>query len=207
MRRFVILFTLMVLASIAGAQTIDEETGCEEYSNYWLCPQTIVILNIPLEYTDDLVCYELENESYGCYGTAILLSDAPYEECWLYMPLLPGNEVDYANLQYNYNCKNREWKKGAKVELLTFPDLLKGVKCTEEEGNETYSIKACHVKGQKIIVNATISEENGTKYLIVLESRPHAAFALESWHWVLIGLVILIIFWVYKKRKETLPTS
>ena len=207
-KKSVVLFgSLLILASIVGAQTIDEETGCEKYSDHWLCPQTILVSNILLEYTNDLQCYELENESYGCYGTAVLVSDAPYRECWLYLPLLPGNEVDYDRMQYDYDCKDKKWDKGSQVELLTFPDLIQGAKCVEKEGDETYSIQTCQVKGQRIMANATISEENGTKYLIVIESKPHTAFILEPWHWIVIVVVILIVLWVYKKRKEMLPTS
>lgn len=198
---------LLILSSVVWAQAIDEETGCEKYTDYWLCPQSIRISNVLLEYTTNLECYELENDSYGCYGNAVLVSDAPYKECWLYLPLLPGNDVDYDKMQYNYNCRDKKWNKGSQVELLTFPDLIQGAKCVEKEGDETYSIKTCQVKGQRIIVNATIDEENGTKYLVVVDSKPNTALLLEPWHWVVIVFVVLIVLWIYKKRKEILPTS
>jgi len=203
---------MMPLAStqVITPEDIQKETGCQVYDTYWLCPQTIVLENIPLKYTTNLVCYELDNESYGCYGNAILLSDAHYQECQIYIPLLAGNEVDYTKMQYNYNCHDRKWKSGSTVELLTYPDLLNGIDCHTTESNDSYSEKACKAKGQAIVANATIDEENGTKYLIVMSSKPQTGIipnlqngiVLETWQWVAIALFVLVLVWMYLKRRK-----
>jgi hypothetical protein len=202
----VVVFLSVLVAGAPAQENVTEEwnsetynAGCETYPDHWLCPQSRVATNAALQYSSDVECSELAGEDQGCIGTANLVTDLRFQECWVYIPLLPGNEVDYDNFQYNYDCQERVWSAGSAVNIMAFKDLVSD--CTMVEGDEYYEISSCKTSGKRIAANVTLSEEEGEKYVVVLNSTEHKAF-LEWWQIVAIAVVALVLVWFLRKKKK-----
>lgn len=193
------VIALLLLATIAFASEDALEAGCEVYTDYWLCPQTLILTNAPLEYSSDVECYYVNGESYICNGEARVLSDVTYEECWIYIPL-EGSEIDYDGFQYNYDCRERVIKGGSTLEIATFPDQVDG--CVKTEGDEYYEIQTCETTGKRISANGTFLDENGSSYMLIAASGDYGGFVMETWHWLVLIALVLALLWMLKKRNH-----
>ena len=189
------LIVLLLLAA-AMAVVVDNETGCEKYSDHVICPQDSQI-SVGVKYTTDADCYSLQNEygrleEMGCYADAVLTEPLQYENCKMYVPF-DSKDIRLDKINYNYKCSTEQLGKGQVVHIVGFQKDFEGCKTITED--KYYGEYSCSVKGEKYVMNGSIEYDGN--YTVVLSSQEKQKITGLAAPLVALVVIVLLVYAAY----------
>ena len=210
MKRAILLAALILLLASAAAQEIDEETGCEIFSDHVVCPMPASADGVMVNFVTGVECGSVLNENgrmedLFCYGEAELVSDLVFTECSQYIPVV-GDNVDYWNINEEYGCVRKKWLGGKNVTVIMSTELAEQCEVVEED--DWYMVTECAMEGKIYSASGVVTEEDGTKVLVAHTLEPMGGFVVDTLTAaVFAGAVLVLIFLVYQWKKKRRATG
>jgi hypothetical protein len=190
-----ILALLLLAAAVFAQEDIAAMTGCENHDSYYLCPQASVVSDAALKLTTDLTC-GYTNVEEGCYATATLISDAKYEQCYIYVP---NPLTDPGAVKRDYQCATKTAAAGTEVELVTTSQWAHD--CATTENQTFYRYDTCKMAGEAFGASGTIQKEAGKTYVLASLLKRKEGYIEPAY--MLAGAVAAVaaIYFAIRKKK------
>ncbi len=199
----------MLLLTTVTALNIDEETGCELYSDHVVCPQDTSI-TVFAKYSEDSTCYSLQNEfgnleNLACFAHAELTQPIEYESCKMYIPF-DENDLLLDQIEYDYQCSTEKLDTNQEIEVLG--KLSQYQNCDTIEEDEFYGEYVCPTTNTMYTITGNMIYVDGNYSLLAFEqSTPDSTTRLvNQFATPLMGLGILVLFvyawYIWSERKK-----
>jgi len=192
------LLLVLILLATAMAVEIDEDTGCEKYSDHVVCPQSTDI-EAWITYSGDAECFSVQNEfgnleELGCYAEATLANTLEYESCKMRVPFDTDIRLDLVD--YEYQCTTERLEAGDEVYVMGFREDFG--ECATVEEDEYYGEYLCAVAGRKHSITGAIQYDDGT-YGVLLYSQEAQGlpFADVSTALIVLAIAVLLVYTLY----------
>jgi len=167
MKRFFLIVVLLM--SVAAAQTALIPPGCVKEPGRLVCDQTSSMENVGIQYKSDATCFFDEFEEVGCNATAAFTEQVQARICKAVIPY-NDDSVDYDNINLESDCATKVFRAGQTFEIITRSELLDN--CREDA---EFLIEYCAVKGRSFRADVELSTNPLT--VLVLGEVPDATIA------------------------------